>query len=80
MSAEEKKNGLLVYVKSAEHAQEMQKKYPSVKAEYLPMKGGDTMGDTLPMVCMTKAGRERCEVGEEFIATFSKELESPDEE
>jgi hypothetical protein len=76
----EKHDGLLVYVKNDEQKDELQRKYPTAKAEFMVMKlkGADS-DSTLPMVCMTKNGKERCEIGENFIESLSKELENKEE-
>jgi hypothetical protein len=66
-----KEDGLIIYVKNEDHRDEIQRKYPEAKAEFIITKG---MDDTLPMVCITKNGKERCETGESFIDDFSKEI------
>jgi hypothetical protein len=67
---------LIVYVKNDTQKNELKKKYPDAKAEYLNLTpdGAKGMGDILPMVCMVKDGKERCESGEEYIDIFSKEM------
>lgn len=72
---EKSHDGLLIYVKNDEQRDDLQRKYPTVNAEFITMKRGDTMADVLPMVCMTKDGQERCEIGEQFIEIFSKEMD-----
>jgi hypothetical protein len=62
---------LVVFVNSGRQKNELEKKYPNVKAEFINI-NGET--DTEPVVCVTRNGKDRCEKGEEYIDILSKEL------
>jgi len=49
---------------------ELQKEYPLVTPEFITMKSGEIMSDTLPMNYMTVEDRARCEIAEKFIDEF----------
>jgi hypothetical protein len=66
-------DNMVIYVKNDEHRDELQKRYPDVKADFINMKGTG-MADILPMVCATIDGVETCENGERYIEEFSKRL------
>ena len=68
---------LLIYVRNDAQRNQLQKKFPDVKADFINMEGAEkgVVDDLLPMVCLTKDGKERCETGEDYIDIFSKELE-----
>jgi hypothetical protein len=69
-------DGLIIYVKNDAQKKELLKNHPDVNPDsFFNMKGGEKgMDDLLPMVCLTKDDKERCETGEEYIDIFSKEL------
>lgn len=66
------KDGMVIYVKDDDQKQQIQQRHPNLSAEFRNQTG-DTEG-MVPMVCLTKNGRERCEIGEDFIESFQKEL------
>ena len=67
------KDGLIIYVKDSDHEEQIRNRHPNLVAEFRNQTG-DTEG-MVPMVCLTKNGRERCEIGEDFIEDFRRELD-----
>ncbi len=71
------KDGMIIYVKDDDQKEQIQQRHPNLSAEFRNQTG-DAEG-MVPMVCLTKNGRERCEIGEDFIESFQKELDGKTE-
>lgn len=66
-------DGRIVYVKDDAQKKEFKKQYPNARAEVIKMEDPKGMEDLLPMVCITKDNKERCESGEKGIALLTEE-------
>jgi hypothetical protein len=60
-------NKLTIFVKDAKQRDSILEKHPDIDAEFINMSHETDAHDVLPMVCSVKNGKERCEIGEEFI-------------
>jgi hypothetical protein len=68
-------DGLRIYVKNKKQENDFRKNHPDAKPEFIPMAPGDnSLDEILPMVCVTKDGKERCESDEAKIATLLDEM------
>lgn len=57
-----------IYYGTEEQKNELEQKHPTVKAEWINMKGAEKeVFEMLPVACITKNGKERCKAGEEYI-------------
>jgi hypothetical protein len=63
-------NKLTIYVKDAKQRDELQERHPDIDADFINMSQQTELHDMMPMVCINEKGKERCEIGEDFIETL----------